>query len=233
MDNCAPPDRLAPNDPADNTAAARRPAIPSIACLVVGVGNMHRSDDQAGLATARLVQQHLDQQRMEQPSEILEQHPQTAAGQQVEILESTGDGAELIEHFSRARAVIVIDAAHHAASGGVAPDPRSGSGAKEASSGAGISPVIAGTIHRIDAVADPVPVSLLSGTSHAFGVAEAVEFARALGKLPERLIIYGIEAKSFDIGGQMSEEVIAAAEEVAALIANDEIHAFPWPSRHG
>jgi hydrogenase maturation protease len=58
-------------------------------------------------------------------------------------------------------------------------------------------------------------------STHALGVAEAVELARALGKLPLQLGIYGIEGAGFEAGAQPSREVLRAVEELAHRIARE------------
>lgn len=69
-----------------------------------------------------------------------------------------------------------------------------------------------GTVHRFDALAGPLPAALLRCSTHLLGVAEAVELARALGQLPERLQVYGIEGADFGVGEGLSPAVVAAAE---------------------
>ena len=91
---------------------------------------------------------------------------------EVRILEETGEGAALMEAWGGADFVILVDAVH---SGG---EP--------------------GTIYRIDAHAEEIPRSFFHYSTHAFSVAEAIELARALGQLPRRLVIYGIEGKNLD-----------------------------------
>lgn len=58
-------------------------------------------------------------------------------------------------------------------------------------------------------------------STHALGVAEAVELARALGKLPLQLGIYGIEGAGFEAGAPPSPEVLRAVEELAQRIARE------------
>jgi len=79
----------------------------------------------------------------------------------------------------------------------------------------------AGTVRRLSAHDGPLPPELQRASTHLLGVAEAVELARALGRLPERTIVYGIEGGSFDTGAPLSEEVRAAAAEVAASIRHE------------
>ena len=43
--------------------------------------------------------------------------------------------------------------------------------------------------------------------SHGLGVAEAVELARALGRLPRRLTLVGVEARTFRLGAPLSAVV--------------------------
>ena len=48
------------------------------------------------------------------------------------------------------------------------------------------------------------------GGTHAFGLAAAVELARALHRLPGRVVLVGVEAASFDHGAPLSPAVAAA-----------------------
>jgi hydrogenase maturation protease len=77
-----------------------------------------------------------------------------------------------------------------------------------------------GTVHRVDATSEPLPAVLRSGSTHLLGLADAVELARVLGRLPERLRILGIEGGSFGWGDPLSAEVEQA---VAQLV--DELSA--------
>jgi hydrogenase maturation protease len=78
-----------------------------------------------------------------------------------------------------------------------------------------------GAVRRLSAHDGPLPPELQRASTHLLGVAEAVELARALGRLPERTIVYGIEGGSFDTGAPMSDEVQAAAADVAASIRRE------------
>jgi len=75
-----------------------------------------------------------------------------------------------------------------------------------------------GYLQRFDARCEALPAALGGGSSHMFSVAQAVELARTLDNLPRKLIIYGIEAKSFDFGAGLSPEV-----ELGARIAVESI----------
>ena len=72
-----------------------------------------------------------------------------------------GEPVGLIEDWAGADAVIVVDAV----SSGAPP----------------------GTIHRLDPLAEPIPAALSQGSTHAFGLAETIELARTLDRLPPRL----------------------------------------------
>lgn len=77
-----------------------------------------------------------------------------------------------------------------------------------------------GAIHRIDCAMDKVP-PCGSVSSHDFGLAEAIELARALGTLPPQCILYAIEAADFTPGAPLSPDVVAAAHTVAERIRRE------------
>jgi len=106
--------------------------------------------------------------------------------------ELSGEGAELMDAWRDAPHVILVDAA----SSGVAP----------------------GTVHRFDALAATVPTGLFHYSSHQFSVAEAIEMARVLGRLPRRMAVYGIEGKDFSYGVGLTPAVERAVGEVTAEV---------------
>jgi hydrogenase maturation protease len=72
-----------------------------------------------------------------------------------------------------------------------------------------------GTIHRFEAGTEPLPVQLFGAAStHALGLADAVELARSLGRLPRRVLVYGVEGENFDFGAGLSPAVAAAADRL-------------------
>ena len=85
----------------------------------------------------------------------------------------------------------------------------------------------AGTVHRLETGAAGTPVTTGAwrhtghGGTHAVGLAEMVELGRALGRLPARLVIIGIEAESFDHGAPMSRPVAAAVPSAADRVCRE------------
>jgi len=79
-----------------------------------------------------------------------------------------------------------------------------------------------GTIHRFDVTAGGMPARTLPPgschSSHGFGLAAALELARALGRLPTRTVVYAVEASSFAAGTQLSPPLERAAAEVARRV---------------
>jgi hydrogenase maturation protease len=110
----------------------------------------------------------------------------------VQVVAREGEPTELIDVWAGAEAVWLADAV----SSGAPP----------------------GTVHRLDAGSEPLPAALFRVSSHLVGLAEAVELARALGKLPPRVVVFGIEGARFEAGESLSPEVAAAVEEVAAAV---------------
>lgn len=110
----------------------------------------------------------------------------------VPATEHSGEGAGLIDAWSGRPWAVVVDAMR---------------------SGAEV-----GTVRRIDAIAEELPRDTFHRSSHLFGVAEAVETARVLGRLPDRLVIFGIEGGSFSFGDRLCPAVEAAVAEVVGRI---------------
>jgi hydrogenase maturation protease len=61
-------------------------------------------------------------------------------------------------------------------------------------------------------------------SSHALGAATSVELARALGRLPQRLLVIGVEADSISLGSPLSPAVATAvglaADAVMEVLAD-------------
>lgn len=122
------------------------------------------------------------------------------------VIEHSGEGASLMETWKGADAIILIDAV---SSGGVP-----------------------GTIHRLEPISNPLPAHMFQSSTHAFGLPQAIEMARALDELPPRLIVFGIEAANFKPGAELSPEVRAALPEVAKQIVS-EMQALATPTARG
>jgi len=78
-----------------------------------------------------------------------------------------------------------------------------------------------GEIARFDVAAAALPRAAFGCSTHGLGLAEAIELARALGRLPRRCVAYAVEAHSYDTGTALSPQAAAAAGKVAALIRNE------------
>ena len=78
-----------------------------------------------------------------------------------------------------------------------------------------------GTIRRYDAHERPLPSVFSRSSTHSFGVAEAVELARALGRLPARVVVFGIEGRDFTPGEGLSPDVDAAVDEVVRRVTEE------------
>lgn len=75
-----------------------------------------------------------------------------------------------------------------------------------------------GTLHRIEVGTQPLPASLATTSSHGFSLAQAVALGQTLGRMPKRLLLFGIEATSFDPGTPPSPPVEAAVPQMARRI---------------
>lgn len=75
-----------------------------------------------------------------------------------------------------------------------------------------------GRIHRIEVGGGVLPREVSVTSSHAFGLAEALALAHALGSLPETVTVFAIEGTSFEGGAAVTPAVVAAAAEVAEAV---------------
>ena len=143
--------------------------------VVIGVGNEDRGDDGAGPAVSRV----LSNMRLGQ----------------VKVVSMSGEPGSLIDAWSDANVVFLIDAC--------------------------VSGSAPGTIQRFSAHEQPLPDHFDTISTHGFGIGSAIELARAVGTLPEFLIVYGIEASSFEHGAPLSTSVKGSVREVAAHITEE------------
>ncbi|MER6628921.1 hydrogenase maturation protease [Streptomyces sp. NPDC000987] len=109
-----------------------------------------------------------------------------------------GDPGRLIGLWEGAGLAVVVDAAH-------------------------AHPGTPGRVHRIEV--DGGHLSAPSATStHGLGLGEAVELARVLGLLPERLVVYAVEGADCDFGAGLSPAVAAAVEPLADAVEDELAH---------
>ncbi|MEV5845308.1 hydrogenase maturation protease [Streptomyces sp. NPDC051985] len=113
---------------------------------------------------------------------------------------SDGDPGRLIALWEGAALAVVVDAAH-------------------------AHPGTPGRVHRIEL--DSGLAAPPSATStHGLGLGEAIELARVLDLLPERLVVYAVEGADGSFGTGLSPVVAAAVPGLVASV-EDEI------ARHG
>lgn len=88
-----------------------------------------------------------------------------------------------------------------------------------------------GTVAVLETGAGRPPLDARVGSSaagtHGIGLAAAIELARALERLPGRIVVVAVEASGFDHGAEMSSRVAAAVPDavmaaVAALAGGQE-----------
>jgi hydrogenase maturation protease len=105
----------------------------------------------------------------------------------VEAVEPEGEPVALLDAFAGHDEVVLVDAVR-----------------------SGVTP---GTVHRVDVSTAPLPAELEGAPStHTLGLGEAIELARALDRLPRRVVVFGIEGERFAAGTELSPAVAAAVE---------------------
>lgn len=113
----------------------------------------------------------------------------------IPVLECDGDVTRLLDALNGTRAAFLVDAVRS----GAAP----------------------GSVHQLDASAGPLPSALFHYSTHALNIADAIELARALGTLPPRAVVYGIEGARFDAGAPLSSAVERAVDKVVDGVARE------------
>jgi hydrogenase maturation protease len=106
----------------------------------------------------------------------------------VQVRDYWGEGSELMQDWEGLPEALLVDCA----TSGAAP----------------------GTLQRIDLAARPIPTGMAFQDSHRFGVAAAVETARALGRLPPSICLYAVEGTEFRTGAEPTAAVLEAVERL-------------------
>ncbi len=111
----------------------------------------------------------------------------------IRVIEHSGEPASLIDAWQGYDHVILVDAVF-----------------------SGEEP---GTTHHFDLSCQRLPVNFAKPTTHAVGVAEAVEFARVLNKLPPVIEFYGVEGLGYEHGAGLSAQVDAGMRTLIEKLA--------------
>ncbi len=127
--------------------------------------------------------------------------------QDIDIVENLGEGSSLINQWAPSDNVILVDAIH--------------------------SDRQAGYIHRFEALHQDFPAAISLNSSHAFSISEAINLAKKLDVLPNKLLVYGIEGAAYNQGQGLSDEVTSALpllikelqQEINLLLAEDQSNA--------
>lgn len=110
----------------------------------------------------------------------------------VEVVECD-DPASLIDAWAEAELVVVVDAMR--------------------------SDRPAGNVLTLDVTDTPLPTEgWARGGTHALGLAAAIELSRALGRLPKRLVVVGVEAGDMTTGFELSAQVRDAVQSAADAV---------------
>jgi hydrogenase maturation protease len=78
-----------------------------------------------------------------------------------------------------------------------------------------------GSICRLDVNQQPLLADVFPSSTHLFGVAETIELARTLDRLPAQLIIYGIEGQQFSLGFSISAGLSPVIFAVIEMVRNE------------
>lgn len=83
-----------------------------------------------------------------------------------------------------------------------------------------------GTVRRWVVGKDRLPTSASAMSTHGLSLGEAFALGASVGRLPERLVLYGIEVERFGVGDPMSPPVEAGVKEAVRRVV-DELKSAP------
>jgi hydrogenase maturation protease len=112
-----------------------------------------------------------------------------------ELLVSDGEPTALIEAWDGAPLAVVVDAVR-------------------------AEPARPGRLHRLELRGHGIG-RVQPTSTHGFGLDQAVGLARALGRMPERLVVHAVEAGDLSQGTGLTPEVAAAIGPLAAAVLRD------------
>lgn len=126
------------------------------------------------------------------------EHGDLALGEgEAELIALDGEPARLLDAWRGRRRAIVIDAAR--------------------------SDEAAGFVHRVEVGRDPLPPWTTGSSSHSAGLAEAVALATTLDRLPQQLIVFGVESDDVSLGEGLSSAVSAALPVLIEQVAIEAV----------
>ena len=116
----------------------------------------------------------------------------------IEAIESDGEASRLLDAWDGADVAVVVEAVRQGADPGtvtriaIDPEPDDGPGVRDEGSG-----------------------------SHDLGFGSAVALGRALGRLPRRLVVVGVEPDDLGHGEGLSPRVQSSLDRVVAMIVDE------------
>ncbi len=151
--------------------------------LVIGVGNLHRHDDAVGLEVADQVRERL--------------------GDRVRVVSFSGESTGLLDVWSGASLVVVVDAIR--------------------------SHGTPGQLHRFEGDLSPLLAENPTSSTHGLSVAEAWRLGRSLEQLPERLVVFGVEGEDFSPGIGLTPAVARSLGSLTGAVVAEVLRDAPVP----
>lgn len=78
-----------------------------------------------------------------------------------------------------------------------------------------------GSVRRLDASHAPIAAMSPRRSTHDLGAAEVIELARVLGRLPPRLLVFGIEVASCEPGAPLSAPALDGLDRAVAEVLGE------------
>ena len=114
---------------------------------------------------------------------------------EIDVVELDGEATSLLLQLEGADAAFLVDAC--------------------------VSGAPSGTVRRFDLAEDSLSCATFGLSSHGFGLAAAIDLAKALDLLPRRCVVYAIEGESFGIGAPISLPVERAIRDLVEALRRE------------
>lgn len=124
-----------------------------------------------------------------------------------EVIAWPGELTGLLDLFAGRPLVVVVDAVRSGAAGG--------------------------TVHRWEVARGGLFPPSAAVSTHGLSLASVLELGRALDRLPERLVVYGVEAETVAAGTDRSEAVRRAVDLVRGQIVRELLSRSPFRAATG
>ncbi len=80
---------------------------------------------------------------------------------------------------------------------------------------------VAGEVFNFDLIETQLPEEFRRTSTHGFGIFEAIELGKVLNQMPKKASFHGIEGKNFNVGEDVSAEMMANIDKLVENVIEE------------